>query len=156
MNDTEKNECNHLLGWTELDYSGTHFIEQDSDAEEKQDLYGCGDYGKVFNFCPDCGAKLIKDEKTGLTFGVAIDALKQGKKIRRNGWKDGIWIALTSFHHDLINSGKWNENNLKWVEHENRMYESIPLITVNETPSHITRWVMAHADVLAEDWEVLE
>ena len=32
----------------------------------------------------------------GLTFGLAIEALKRGERVARNGWDSNTWLILTS------------------------------------------------------------
>lgn len=70
----------------------------------------------------------------GLTFGMAIEALKQGKRVARAGWNGrGMYVKFVDTTETL-----------------NRHFE---LFNVSGT---FDTWVASVSDTLAEDWVVLE
>jgi len=72
----------------------------------------------------------------GLTFGLAVEALKQGEKVARAGWNGkGMWLRMVS--KSVLPPG-------------HRIY--IEMKTVDD---EIVPWVASQTDVLAEDWMVL-
>ena len=68
---------------------------------------------------------------TGLTFGLAIEALKQGKKVARAGWVDrGVYLQLTYG------------------------YKQRPRIQIfNDI---VDRWLPSETSIFAEDWMIIE
>lgn len=82
-------------------------------------------------------------------FGQALLALKQGKKVARNGWNGkGMWITLSapkSSH--FVHAGEGNYSKVTTDQPYVLMY------TADETFQ--PGWLASQADLLAEDWEVL-
>jgi hypothetical protein len=78
-----------------------------------------------------------------LTLGLAIEALLKGSKIARSGWKNkGMWLTLE-------------------VPDERRGM-TLPCICLHDpnqavdTPNACIAWVASQADILAEDWQIVE
>src|SRR4051794_35579427 len=75
--------------------------------------------------------------QNGLTFGLAIETLKAGKKVARNGWNGkGMYIQLhkgTDFEHAIIE----------------------PFLVIKNVKNSFNTWVPSISDLLAEDWEVV-
>ncbi|WP_338651286.1 DUF2829 domain-containing protein [Lysinibacillus sp. Y5S-8] len=76
-----------------------------------------------------------------MNFGQAIEALKDGKKVARNGWNGkGMWLKL-------IPSG-------------NAMFQGYPMQDCigMKTANNLMQpgWLASQADVLAEDWEIVD
>ena len=94
--------------------------------------------------------KIIKGVK-GMTFGEAIEALKNGKRVTRKGWNGkGMFLYL-------INGSEF-QNALKYgygeYEHEPTITSSIAMKTAQNTI--VVGWLASQTDILAEDWCVLE
>ena len=70
---------------------------------------------------------------TGLTFGLAIEALKQGKKVARTEWigKDA-YLLLT------------------------HVYEQRPSIVIQNSNDIFDRWLPDETSIFAEDWMIIE
>lgn len=83
-----------------------------------------------------------------MNFGQALEALKQDKWIRRAGWNGkGMHIYLEEHMVWPIKGGVFKGT----VRH----YEPcVVLYTAQGT--HQPGWVCSQADMLAEDWEVVE
>lgn len=104
----------------------------------------------------------IKDEAESMSFGDAIEILKQGGAIRRKGWNGkGLFVlkqvpahieadvipkmqSLPQRAKDLILKGK------RFID-----YTSQCLI-YNEATGRADSWVPSISDVFAEDWEIVE
>lgn len=72
-----------------------------------------------------------------LTFGDAIVALKEGKKVCRNGWNGkGMWI------------------NLQVVDMNSKMGHNY--IYMSGVDGKLFPWNPNNLDMLAEDWQILE
>ena len=76
---------------------------------------------------------------TGLTFGLAIEALKQGKKVARAGWNGkGMYL--------LFLNGKTTDFG----------YTLLPYIGLKTVDDNFVPWVASQTDMLAEDWMIVE
>jgi hypothetical protein len=97
-----------------------------------------------------------------MNFGQALEALKQGKAIRRSGWNDtGMLIYLNKGSVD------WKEDiNGHLIEgiHES-LFDTGAEGTVTRLPNinmqsaqgnTVTGWLASQTDMLAEDWEIVE
>lgn len=69
----------------------------------------------------------------GVTFGDALEAMKQGRRIARSSWA-GQWIALED--------GKGGPH--------------IRTYTIEGPVPYGRGWVASHPDMLADDWRILE
>ncbi len=68
-----------------------------------------------------------------MTFGHAISALKQGRKVARKGWNGrGMWLAL------------------QVPDANSKM--SLPYIYMSTVSGDLVPWLASQTDVLAEDW----
>lgn len=78
---------------------------------------------------------------SGLTFGLAIEALKLGKKVARAGWNGkGMFIFLIPGSTFTVNRAPLR-----------------PHIAMKGVDGSISEWTPAAGnDVLAEDWQVVE
>jgi hypothetical protein len=100
-------------------------------------------------------------EVTGLTFGEAIEALKNGKKIARKGW-NGKGMFLWLKPATTIKSEWCNDEFLKNLATENGG-EILGLGTVcmfthdgTGRKAILTGWLASQSDILLEDWEIVE
>jgi hypothetical protein len=76
---------------------------------------------------------------TGLGFGDALGAVRQGKRARRVGWKPGLWIAAFGI------ADKYDGLDVE------------PCLCHKVSRSKLTLgWVPSQADMLAVDWEVVK
>lgn len=77
----------------------------------------------------------------GMTFGMAIEALKQGDIAARAGWNGkGMYIAL-------VNKAEWEIMNA-----------TLPLrdfIVMKTADGDLVPWLASQTDILAEDWTLL-
>lgn len=81
---------------------------------------------------------------TGLTFGLAIEAIKQGQRLARNGWNGkGMWIGLHTEDGEFVREACGTT--LKYRDY----------IVMKTVDDQLVPWVASQTDILAEDWEVL-
>jgi hypothetical protein len=70
----------------------------------------------------------------GMTFGAAIEALKQGRRVARNGWNGkGMWLAL------------------QVPDQHSKM--TLPYIYMFTAQKDVVPWLASQTDMLAEDWD---
>jgi hypothetical protein len=97
----------------------------------------------------------------GLTFGLAIEALKAGHKVARAGWNGkGMWLSLSG-HTASIRivpaGGFWSENNADFARSLGGAAPVLPCITMKTATGEILMgWLASQTDMLAEDWEIVE
>lgn len=103
-------------------------------------------------------------ETSGLTFGLALDALKNGFRIARAGWngKD-MWLALSGpLDGRRIDSGQfWSPANRAYAKEQEtvqgRRVNVLPCITMKTADGSILMgWLASQTDMLAEDWSIVE
>jgi hypothetical protein len=95
--------------------------------------------------------------KTKLTFGQALDALKLGKRIAREGWNGkGMWLFL-------LPAGKVplrivHDPALKAVVEANGgEIEALASIRMKTADNKIlTGWLASQTDMLTDDWTILD
>lgn len=90
-----------------------------------------------------------------MNFGQALEALKEGKKVARKGWNGkGMWIALMPalyLDKDIIN-GRTKKHIGEGVDLDSQPYIVMWTATGQWQPG----WLASQADMLAEDWELVE
>ena len=109
-------------------------------------------------------AKVLKDEygitaeekvaqtETGMTFGGAIAALKQGKKVARQGWNGkGMFLYLVS-----AGSYPVKMDAAKSIADENGNVNYGPYVALKAANGSVYPWNASQADMLSNDWEVVE
>ncbi len=78
-----------------------------------------------------------------MTFGDALLALKEGKRVSRSGWNGkGMWLALQV--PDLF-----SKMTTPYI------YIDYPVDDM-QTTGATGPWVASQTDMLAEDWEIVE
>ena len=94
----------------------------------------------------------------GLTFGLAIEALKEGKRVSRAGWNGkGMFLFLlpagtvpTKVIHDPALRAVIEE------QVEGDTFEALGSIRMFTADKKIlTGWLASQTDILAEDWVIL-
>lgn len=89
---------------------------------------------------------------TGLTFGLAVEALKNSQKVCRIGWNGkGMWLGLIkgedyAIHglHPLAQLGRGTD------------IQCLPWIGMKTADDKFVPWLASQTDVLAEDWMIVE
>lgn len=81
----------------------------------------------------------------GLSFGLALEALKTGKRVARAGWNGkGMWLKLVppglaevvSFQHEAL--------------------KPLPWIGMKTADQCFVPWLASQTDMLADDWAAFE
>ena len=81
-----------------------------------------------------------------MNFGLALEELKNGNKVRRKGWNGiGIFIELQ------------RPTETSKMTHPYIFIDTTGLQTSNEfAPRDLVPWLASQADMLAEDWELVK
>jgi len=96
-------------------------------------------------------------ETTGLSFGLALEAIKKGKKVARYGWNaNGEWITLIMSIHDPVSPGqKFPIYRLSLIE-ESPGATAIPWLGIKTNNNKFVPWTPSQSDMLADDWFCLD
>ena len=95
-----------------------------------------------------------------LNFGQAIEAMKTGSKVARDGWNGkGMWLALSGplEGHRIPASQFWSLRNAEYAAQTiDGSANVLPCITMKTADGSILMgWLASQTDMLAEDWMVL-
>lgn len=95
-------------------------------------------------WCPKEQFEVANRLTSAMPFGWAIEAAKKGCKIARAGWNGkGMWVKVSNC------SGKeWTNAAEEIFMHESYLY----MKTVQNT---VIPWLASQADVLADDWQIV-
>jgi hypothetical protein len=92
---------------------------------------------------------------TGLTFGLAIEALKKGLKVARKGWNSkGMFVVYQKGYPQGIPCNKQTAE--AWGMQEGDPFICNPYLQIKNVDGSHSMWVASINDILAEDWEVVE
>ena len=95
---------------------------------------------------------MITPIETALTFGQAIEALKQGKKVARAGWNGkGMFLFLVPG-----STFKVNRSPLLGIHPEGTEVNYCSHIDMKTADDKVVPWLASQTDVLAEDWDIVE
>lgn len=94
---------------------------------------------------------------TGMSFGLAIEALKAGKRVARAGWNGkGMWLSLINGRRVQLHGkgfGPVNEHDHDWRDRVPRLLDWIGMKTAD---NGFVPWLASQTDMLADDWGVIE
>lgn len=95
------------------------------------------------------------------SFGKAIELLKQGNKVARNGWNGkGMWIALgngTPKDAPLTADKFWNPHaKAHAIANGGSAVVDDYTLMKTATGSICMGWLASQADMLAEDWSIID
>ena len=90
----------------------------------------------------------------GLTFGLAIEAVKKGYKIARKGWNGkGLFIVYQKGYPNGIPCNK--QTAVAWGLNEGDLFRCEPYLQIKMTNGSHSMWTPSINDVLAEDWYIV-
>lgn len=87
----------------------------------------------------------------GMSFGMAIQALKDGDRVARPGWNDkGMWLSLAGV------ASPWRAS----IEGIRQMPDNwqgySPFIAMYTADGMLVPWLASQTDMLADDWQLVE
>lgn len=92
---------------------------------------------------------------TGLSFGLAIEAAKMGKKIARAGWNGkGMWVIYRTGYPDGIPCNKNTADSMGIPE--GTVVKIRPYLQMKCVDDTYQMWLASQADMLADDWYIVE
>ncbi len=98
-------------------------------------------------------------EGNGLNFGLALEALKQGRRIARRGW-NGKGMFLFLLTGGTVPKTAIHDPKLREVidsKTEGDTFEALPTIRMWTADNKVlTGWLASQTDMLSDDWEILD
>jgi hypothetical protein len=102
---------------------------------------------------------------SGMTFGLALEALKKGAKVARAGWNGkGMWLSLScnpggngiAGSREISFENFWSNNNSEYARQNGGSAVVLPCITMKTATGEILMgWLAPQTDMLAEDWQIV-
>ena len=99
------------------------------------------------------GGPIGEPHLTNLTFGQAVEHLKQGRKVARSGWKGFLWLKP-----EATVKAEWCKDPMLKGLAEANGGEIEALGTIckfTEEKQILSGWLASQTDILAEDWEIV-
>lgn len=91
----------------------------------------------------------------GMTFGIALELLKKGCKVAREGWNGrGMFAVYQKGYPDGIPCNRQTAE--AWGMNEGELFKCNPYLQIRQVDGSHSMWVPSVGDVLAEDWVVVE
>lgn len=92
-----------------------------------------------------------------MTFGMAIEALRLGKKVARAGWNGkGMWLAMSPGAQSLPADKFWAGPNREFAEQNGGAADVLPCITMKTADGKVLMgWLASQSDMLADDYYIV-
>lgn len=88
----------------------------------------------------------------GLSFGLAIEALKKGKRVARTGWNGkGMFLFLVPGSRFTVNRAP-----LLGIYPEGTQIDYHAHIDMKTAHGYVVPWLASQADMLADDWMIVD
>ena len=89
---------------------------------------------------------------TGMSFGLAIEALKAGKRVARAGWNGtGMWLVLVAYSCSAT-----PEEHPHYHHHGIADVAGLPWVGMKTADGCFVPWLASQTDALAEDFYVVD
>ena len=112
------------------------------------------------SWCPKTQFEEAGRPCDGMTFGMAIEAMKRGKKVARKDWNGkGMWLCvpLCDGPKEIPATGVWGKPNAEYAEQNGGTVKVMPYVTMKTADGYIVMgWLASQTDMLSEDWTVVE
>lgn len=146
-----KKLVDRFLGWPlPKDFGPDCYISFDRDSAEKNLSRPVG----TNLFTADQARQMFEHVlavDSDMDFGMAIDALKSGKKVARAGWNGkGMWLQLVVPH-----SNRPPKTATAMVLSLPDDVDTLPWIGMKTADNKFVPWLASQTDMLAEDWMIV-
>lgn len=87
----------------------------------------------------------------GMTFGIALELLKKGCKVAREGWNGrGMFAVYQKGYPEGIPCNKQTAE--AWGLNEGDLFKCNPYLQIKQADGSHSMWLPSVGDILAEDW----
>lgn len=91
----------------------------------------------------------------GMTFGIALELLKKGCKVAREGWNGrGMFAVYQKGYPEGIPCNKQTAE--AWGLDEGDLFKCNPYLQIKQVDGSHSMWLPSVGDILAEDWVLVE
>lgn len=136
-----RGDYNKLRGWT---------LPADENGED--DGYLTDNGAGHLQWQPKAVFEDAFDPCDAMDFGMAVAALKLGKRVARAGWNGkGMWL-------ELVPADGYSVHDIPCVtaSGSHGMVKRLPWIGMKTADNKFVPWLASQTDVLAEDWQIVE
>ena len=110
--------------------------------------YDCADEYGIGTITEDSGEEFL------MTFGGAIECLKQGLRVSREGWNGkGLYVVYQKGYPEGIPCNKQTAE--AWGIKEGSLFRCDPYLQINTVEGSHAMWAPSIRDCLAEDWYII-
>lgn len=98
-------------------------------------------------------------ETSGMSFGLALEALKKGFRVARAGWNGkGMWLSLSCGETKEVKAENfWSPHNRAFAEANGGTAKVLPSVTMKTATGEILMgWLASQTDMFADDWVIVE
>lgn len=93
----------------------------------------------------------LQAQSRGMTFGRAIELLKEGKRVAREGWNGkGMFLFLVPGSEFIV-----NRKPLLGIYPEGTKVKYHAHIDMKTAQGYVVPWLASQADMLSEDWIIV-
>ena len=137
--------------------SGGANVERNANDDGYKIVYRNGEANEYVSWCPKAEFDAVSRPLGGMTFGIAVEAMKRGLKVTRAGWNGKgmyLWVMPGS---TIKSCDTITDPHLKEIDEEEgeiRFLGSIRMRTA--TGDVLTGWLASQTDILSEDWMIIE
>lgn len=91
------------------------------------------------------------------SFGWAIEALKSGHRVARQGWNGkNMWLSYSPGSESLPAANFWSTANREYAESQGGSAKVLPCITMKTATGEILMgWLASQSDMLADDYYIV-
>ena len=136
------------------EYIGTKMIKAEPQVKDGKEGYKVVYEDSYVSWSPKDVFEKSYKESCNLTFGIALELLKKGKKIARKGWngKD-MFVVYQKGYPNGIPCNIQTAN--AWKLNEGDLFKCEPYLQIKMVNGSHAMWVPSINDVLSEDWEIV-
>lgn len=160
-----REEYNELRGWTvpadENPDDAGYLVEYVDGGQSNHP-----DFAGYISWSPKDVFDRAYRQTVGMTFGLAIEAMKAGSRVARMGWNGkGMWLSLSCNQggdafagtREIAAENFWSNNNSEYARQNGGSAVVLPCITMKTATGEILMgWLASQSDMLAEDWRIVE
>lgn len=99
-------------------------------------------------------------ESGRMTFGQALQVLKDGKRVGRKWWNGGFIVIMPELNLPPFSTQgtdrKVNDRTAKWIGEDKPLYCQPYIAAYTAEQLWQPGWVASQADMFAEDWGIVE
>ena len=113
-------------------------------------------YSGYVSWSPEDVFERAYSETEGMTFGLALEAMKKGHKVTREGWNGKDMFAVISKGYEL-DADRFFSPHLK--EHANKLGGKMKVrdcFLLKTAQDDVAYWAPSGSDCRANDWQIVE